>query len=124
MDFRRIASELNDIANEIDAISNSKENEENISLDEMFQKIEDHEFGFIGIWPVKNGNTIYLNLEEAKMGIDFSDDNDIRKYVKNEHEAVEYAKNIWKPILNQRFPEYTVVLPRNTSLWFNDPEYN
>lgn len=128
MSLKVIAASLNNIADELNDISNENEKSTAYNIIDVINDINNNSgiFGKIAINARKDGNFIRLNLEENGFGTDFSDDEDLRQYVKNEHEAMDYATNVLKPNIEATFSEYKVILPsqRNLSIWYDDPRYN
>lgn len=102
-----------------DSIRKELEEAEDFTIDKMLEMIKNKEFGFIAIHPRVVGNRVIMELEEAHFGIDFEDYNDLKKYAADEHEAVEYAEKVWKPLIENNFKGMTVVLPKNTSVWYD-----
>ena len=102
-----------------DGIRKELEEAEDFTIDKMLEMIENKEFGFIAIHPRVVGNRVIMELEEAHFGIDFGDYDDLKKYAADEHEAVEYAEKVWKPLIENNFKGMTAVLPKNTSEWYD-----
>ena len=102
-----------------DGLRKELEEEEDFTIDKLIQMIDDKDFGFIGISARVSGNRVIMELVDAKFGIDFGDREDLRRYVDNEHDAMEYAEKVWKPLIENNFKGMRVVLPKNTSVWYD-----
>lgn len=83
-------------------------------LQDVINMIQNKDFGMIGYIVYHNGNDFQIALAQSRMGIDFSDEEDMNEYEKETEEALEYAKKTYLPMLSYNFPELNVKISKNS----------
>lgn len=85
-------------------------------IKEIIENIESKNFGMIGfvVYLDKNNKKFEIALAETRMGIDFSDPEDMEKYNKQSEWALSYAKRVYYPILKSRLPDYDIIISKNS----------